>query len=113
MIPTLAHCLQRFLGYYLPINRGLAVNTILAYRDTLKLLLCYAADRLKKPVDKLIVEDLDEPLVLAFLDHLEKERGCTPRTRNIRLAAIRTFFGFTGREEPTLLAQAQACARSR
>jgi integrase/recombinase XerD len=107
MIPTLAHWLQRFLGYYLPIHRGLTINTILAYRDTLKLLLCYAADWLKKPVDKLTVEDLDEKLILRFLDHLEKERGCTARTRNVRLAAIRAFFGFTGREEPTLLAQAQ------
>lgn len=108
MTLTLAHCLQRFLGHYLPIHRGLARNTVLAYRDTLKLLLCYAADRLKKPVDKLTVADLDESLVLTFLDHLEKERRCTTRTRNMRLAAIRTFFGFTGREEPTLLAQAQS-----
>jgi len=47
MTPTLAHWLQRFLGYYLPVHRGLTVNTVFAYRDTLKLLLCYAADRLK------------------------------------------------------------------
>ncbi len=108
MTPTLAHWLQRFLGYYLPVHRGLTVNTILAYRDTLKLLLCYAADRLKKPVDKLTIGDLDEPLVLSFLDHLEKDRACTARTRNVRLAAIRAFFGFAGREEPTLLVQAQS-----
>lgn len=106
MNSTLAHLLQRFLGHYLPIHRGLASNTVLAYRDTLKLLLCYAADRLKKPVDKLLVTNLDEPLVLDFLEHLEKERGCTPRTRNVRLAAIRTFFVFTAREEPVLLVQA-------
>jgi site-specific recombinase XerD len=107
MTPTLAHLLQRFLGHHLPIHRGLAVNTVLAYRDTLKLLLCYAADRLKKPVDKLLVEDLDELLVLAFLEHLEKQRNCSARTRNVRLAAIRTFFGFAAREEPALLVQAQ------
>lgn len=107
MTPTLAHLLQRFLGHHLPIHRGLAVNTVLAYRDALKLLLCYAADRLRKPVDKLFVEDLNEPLVLTFLEHLEKDRNCTSRTRNLRLAAIRTFFGFAAREEPTLLAQSQ------
>jgi len=107
MTPTLAHLLQRFLGHHLPIHRGLAANTVLAYRDTLKLLLCYAADRLRKPVDKLLVPDLDEPLVLTFLEHLETKRGCTPRTRNLRLAAIRTFFGFIAREEPALLVQAQ------
>lgn len=107
MTPTLAHLLQRFLVHYLPVHRGLAVNTVLAYRDTLKLLLCYTADRIKKPVDKLLVEDLDEPLVLTFLEHLEKERGCTPRTRNVRLAAIRAFFGFAAREEPALVVQSQ------
>jgi site-specific recombinase XerD len=107
MTPTLAHLLQRFLGHHLPIHKGLAANTVLAYRDTLKLLLCYAADRLRKSVDRLLVEDLDEPLVLAFLEHLEKERDCCVRTRNVRLAAIRTFFGFAAREEPGLLVQAQ------
>lgn len=107
MTPTLAHLLQRFLGHHLPIHRGLAANTVLAYRDTLKLLLCYAADRLRKPVDKLLIADLDEPLVLAFLEHREKERDCSSRTRNVRLAAIRTFFGFATREEPALLVQAQ------
>jgi site-specific recombinase XerD len=107
MTPTLAHLLQRFLGHHLPIHRGLAANTVLAYRDTLKLLLCYAADRLRKPVDKLLVEDLKEPLVLAFLEYLEKQRDCSARTRNVRLAAIRTFFGFAAREEPALLVQAQ------
>ena len=107
MTPTLPRLLQRFFSHYLPVQKGLATNTVLAYRDAMKLLLCYAADRLKKGVDKLIVEDLDEPLVLAFLDHLEQARGCTPRTRNGRLAAIRAFFAFTAREEPALLIQAQ------
>lgn len=107
MTSTLAHFLQRFLGHYLPIQRGLAANTVLAYRDTLKLLLCYAADRLKKPIDTLCIADLDEPLVLTFLEHLEGPRGCTPRTRNMRLAAIRAFFGFAAREEPALLLQSQ------
>jgi site-specific recombinase XerD len=85
----------------------LATNTIFAYRDALRLLLCYAANRLKKPIDKLLIEDLDEPLVLAFLDHLETERRCTSRTRNVRLAAIRAFFDFTAHADPVLLAQAQ------
>jgi len=105
MTLTLAHLLQRFFGHYLPVQKGLATNTVLAYRDAIKLLLCYAADLLKKHVDKLSIEDLNEPLVLSFLDHLEKKRGCTPRSRNARLAAIRAFFGFAAREEPALLAQ--------
>jgi len=107
MITPLARLLQRFFAFHLPIHRGLATNTIFAYRDALRLLLCYAANRLKKPVDKLLIEDIDEPLVLAFLDYLEKERKCTSRTRNVRLAAIRAFFSFTAREDPVLVAQSQ------
>jgi site-specific recombinase XerD len=108
MSPVLANSIKRFFSHYLPVQRGLAANTILAYRDALKLLLCYAADRRKKSVEALSVEDLDEPLVLAFLDHLETVRGCCPKTRNARLAAIRTFFGFLAREEPSLLLHCQA-----
>ncbi len=102
-----ANFMKRFFGHYLPIQKGLATNTILAYRDTIKLLLCYAADTLNKSADELCVEEINESLVLAFLDHLENTRGCTPRTRNARLAAIRVLFGFIAREEPALLLQCQ------
>jgi len=102
-----ANFMKRFFGHYLPIQKGLATNTILAYRDTIKLLLCYAADTLNKNADELSVEEIDESLVLAFLDHLENTRGCTPRTRNARLAAIRVLFSFIAREEPALLHQCQ------
>jgi integrase/recombinase XerD len=108
MSTCLPKSIQRFFSHYLPVEKGLAVNTVLAYRDALKLLLCYAADKRKKSVDELNVEDLDEPLVLAFLDDLEATRGCTPRTRNARLAAIRAFFAFLAREAPSLLPQCQA-----
>ena len=108
MNTPLANPVKRFFSDYLPVQKGLAANTIAAYRDTLKLVLCYAADRRKKAVEELTVEDLDEPLVLAFLDHLETDRGCTARTRNARLAAIRAFFGFLARENPLLLPQCQA-----
>jgi len=70
-----------------------------------KLLLCFASDRLHRHVDKLTVEDLDETLVLAFLDALEQERGCSPQTRNARLAALRTLFDFIARRSPELLLQ--------
>ena len=108
MNTPLAKPVKRFFSDYLPVQKGLAANTIAAYRDTLKLVLCYAADRRKKAVEELTVEDLDEPLVLAFLDHLETDRGCGARTRNARLAAIRAFFGFLARENPLLLPQCQA-----
>ncbi len=60
--------MKRFFAHYLPIQKGLAVNTVLAYRDTIKLLLCYAADTLNKSADELYVEEIDESLVLALLD---------------------------------------------
>jgi len=107
MNPMLAHYLKRFFSHYLPVQKGLVANTILAYRDAIKLLLCYAADTVKKSVDDLCVEDIDESLVLAFLDHLETVRGCCSATRNARLAAIRSFFGFLAREEPSLLVHCQ------
>jgi len=107
MTQTLAIFIKRFFSHYLPVQKGLAVNTIMAYRDAIKLLLCYAADTMKRSVEELCVEDIDESLVLGFLDHLENTRGCTPRTRNARLAAIRALFGFIAREEPALLLHCQ------
>jgi integrase/recombinase XerD len=107
MTPLLANFIKRFFSHYLPVQKGLAANTMLAYRDAIKLLLCYSADTLKKNVEQLSVQDIDESLVLDFLDHLENTRACSPRTRNARLAAIRALFGFMAREEPTLLLHAQ------
>ncbi|MFH1293778.1 MAG: tyrosine-type recombinase/integrase [Pseudomonadota bacterium] len=107
MTHLLAKFIKRFLSHYMPVQKGLAANTILAYRDTIKLLICYAADRLNKSVEDLYVEEIDESFVLDYLDHLEKIRGCTPRTRNARLAAIRALFGFIAREEPSLLLHCQ------
>ncbi len=79
----------------------------MAYRDAIKLLLGYASDTLKKNVEELGVEDIDASLVLDFLDHVENTRGCSPRTRNARLAAIRALFGFIARQEPSLLLHSQ------
>ena len=108
MTHLLAKFIKRFLSHYLPLQKGLAANTILAYRDSIKLLICYTADRLNKSVEDLCVEQIDQSLVLDYLDYLEKSRGCTTRTRNARLAAIRTLFGFIAREEPSLLLHCQS-----
>jgi len=107
MTHSIAKFIKRFFSHYLPVQKGLAPNTILAYRDAVKLLLCYASDTLNKNVEELCVEDIDQSIVLDFLDHLENTRGCTARTRNARLAAIRAFFGFIAREEPSLLLHSQ------
>lgn len=106
----LATFMKQFFSHYLPVQKGFSVNTIKAYRDTVRLLLCYAADTLGKPADVLDVEDIAETTVLGFLDHLEQERGCSPRTRNQRLAALHSVFAFIGRKEPALLAE---CRRVR
>jgi site-specific recombinase XerD len=107
MTHIIAKFIKRFFSQYLPVQKGLAANTILAYRDAIKLLLCYASDTLHKNIEELCVEDIDESLVLHFLDHLENTRDCTARTRNARLASIRVFFGFIAREEPVLLLHCQ------
>jgi len=107
MTHTIAKFIKRFFSHYLPVQKGLAPNTILAYRDAVKLVLCYASDTLNKNVEELCVEDINESLVLQFLDHLENTRGCSARTRNARLAAIRALFSFIAREEPSLLLHCQ------
>ncbi|MFI5176583.1 MAG: tyrosine-type recombinase/integrase [Terriglobia bacterium] len=104
---SVARFIQPFFSHYLPEQRGLSPHSILAYRDAIKLLLGYAADTLKKKVDALEVEDFDASRVLAFLDSLESQRGSRPATRNARLAALRSFFGYVAREEPSLIPQAQ------
>lgn len=75
-------------------QRNVSKCTVASYRDTFKLLLPFVADRLhRKPTD-LVLSDLDAPVVLAFLEHLESERGNCIRTRNARLAAVRSFMHF-------------------
>lgn len=108
MTHILAIFIKRFFSHYLPVQKGLSANTILAYRDAIKLLLCYSADMLNKNVEQLCVEDIKGSLALDFLDHVENTRGCSAKTRNARLAAIRALFGFIAREEPSLLLHCQS-----
>lgn len=107
MTHSLANFMKRFFSHYLPVQKGLSANTLAAYRDAIKLLLCYAADTLPKPLDKLAVEDMAEKVVLGFLDYVQEVRSCSARTRNARLAAIHSLFAFIAREQPELLAQCQ------
>ena len=105
---SIALVIQRFFHEYIPVIRGLSVETALAYRDAMKLLLCFAAERLRCSVDRLTIEDLNPDLVVAFLNHIEQDRGCCVRTRNARFAAICTFFDYVGRQLPALLPQCHA-----
>ena len=88
---ALAPTLQAFFTDRLVGQRQASPHTIAAYRDTLRLLLRFAAERRGIEPSKLTVDDLDADLVGAFLDHLEQERGNSVRTRNSRLAAIRSL----------------------
>ena len=107
MTHPLANFMKRFFSHYLPVQKGLSANSIAAYRDAIKLLLCYAADIAGTPLDKLAVEDMTEKVVLGFLDYVQEVRRCSARTRNARLAAIHSLFAYITREEPELLAQCQ------
>jgi len=92
--------LRRFLTEYIFSERNLSRNTRASYRDTFKLLLPFASRTVRRPVDRLAVRDLTSRLVLKFLAHLEEDRGCSVRTRNRRLAAIRAFARFVGSRDP-------------
>jgi site-specific recombinase XerD len=98
MLPALV---QSFFTVALP-QRGVSPLTILSYRDAMKLLLRFVAERERRPVVRLEVADLGTDAVRDFLDHLEKKRGNEIATRNNRLAAIRSFFTFVAGEEPSL-----------
>lgn len=97
---TLAPTLQAFFTDRLIGQRGASPHTIAAYRDTFRLLLTFGAERTGKNPSQLDIADLDAPLVAAFLDHLERQRGNSPRTRNNRLAAIRSLFAWAALRHP-------------
>jgi integrase/recombinase XerD len=96
----LAAVLEAFFTVRLQRQRQVSPNTIAAYRDTFRLLLRFAQQRLRKAPSALLLAEVDAPLISAFLDDLEKVRGNGVRTRNARLAAIHSFFRFVALEEP-------------
>jgi integrase/recombinase XerD len=98
--------LRRYFCEYLINQRRLSPRTIAAYRDTFRLLLAFFERRRRKP-ENLRVRDLDADCVLAFLDDLERTRRNCARTRNARLAAIRSFMRFAVASDPPLLPIAQ------
>jgi integrase/recombinase XerD len=108
MTPTdFARHLTDFLGRYLPAQRNLSSHTVRSYRDAFLLLLRYLRDERGKPAEKVCLDDVVAPLVLDWLEYLEKARGCSTRTRNQRLAAIHSFFRYLQVEEPGRILQAQ------
>jgi site-specific recombinase XerD len=98
--PNLPALLEAFFSDRLVRQRRASPNTVEGYRDTFRLLLYFVRDRLKREPSMLSLEDLEAPLIGAFLEHLEKDRGNTPRSRNVRLAAIHSFFRYAALEQP-------------
>jgi site-specific recombinase XerD len=105
--PSLAVLLENFFTQRLRRQREASPHTIGSYRDTFRLLLQFAQKRLGKPPSRLALEEVDAPLVAAFLDEMEKSRGLSPRSRNLRLTAIRSFFSYAAYEAPAQSAQIQ------
>jgi site-specific recombinase XerD len=91
---ALAPYLSAFLLEHLPRERNASPHTSEAYAHSFKLLVCFAAARLNVKPSQVQVEQLDVPLILAFLQYIENERANSVRTRNARLAAIHSFFRF-------------------
>jgi integrase/recombinase XerD len=96
----LAPTMEAFFTDRLIRERNSSPNTIAAYRDTMRLLLTFASEQLKVEPSRLEIGDLNAPLIGRFLDHLEQERGCSPRTRNQRLTSIRGLYRYAARRHP-------------
>ena len=97
---NLAPTLQAFFTDRLVRQRQASAHTIAAYRDTYKLLLTFATQRTGTQPSRLQIADLDADLISAFLDHLEQDRGNSVRTRNARLAAVHSLFGYAALSHP-------------
>ena len=98
---TLPALIQRFFTDRLCVQMEASRHTVASYRDTFRLLLRFASTRHGKPPAKLTVEDVDADLVADFLVHGETMRGNTARSRNTRLAAVRSFFRYVALADPT------------
>jgi site-specific recombinase XerD len=104
---SVATLVQDFFSQRLLTQRNASPQTIASYRDTFRLLLVFAQHHAKKEPSSLSHDDLDAPLILAFLDHLEHTRHNSIRSRNARLAAIRSFMHYVALREPTALPHVQ------
>jgi site-specific recombinase XerD len=101
--PSFSTLLQRFFVEHLGRHRAVSPCTIAAYRDTFRLLLSFAEAKIGKAPIALALVDVDTRLILSFLDHLEKERRNSVRSRNARLAALRSFLKYAAHHDLTAL----------
>lgn len=113
---TLASTLQTFFTSYLAGQKAASPHTISAYRDTWRLLLQYVHQDKRLSPDRVDFADLDAATIIAFLKHLEDDRGNSPATRNARLAAIHAVFGYAAYDQiqhADLIARVMAIAPKR
>lgn len=110
MTPTLGQIVHSFFEDHLKVQRGLRPGSIRSYRDAVRILLSYVSREARRPITRLALEDLSFERLLAFLKHLEEVRGNHIRTRNQRLAALRTFFDYLGGRVPEMLDTCQRIA---
>ena len=99
-----------YLRVPLPVEREASQHTCDPYSYAFQLLLTYASKKLSVPPSALQMEQIDAPLVLEFLEYLQRERGNTPRTRNARLTAIKSFMHFIEHRIPGALEQVNMCS---
>ena len=104
---ALAPTLQAFFTDRLALQRQASGHTIAAYRDAVKMLIVFAARQAGKAPSRLDIADLDAPMIGAFLNHLENDRGNSVRTRNARLAAIHSLFQYAALRHPEHAADIQ------
>lgn len=108
MKPTdFSYYLTRFLTKYLPSEAGASKNTIASYRDTFILFLRFLNDEKNIPADNLTLNMVTKNIVVEYLDWMEEMRKCSTATRNVRLAAIHSFFKYLQYENPDNLLEWQ------
>lgn len=108
---SLASLLHGFFHEWMAQQRNLSRHTVCSYRDTWKLFLQFVSVSKRRGISELSLADLHAGEVLAFLDHLEKDRKVSIGTRNCRLAAVHSFFAFVAHREPLAIAQCAEIAR--
>ncbi|MEW6405449.1 MAG: tyrosine-type recombinase/integrase [Chloroflexota bacterium] len=106
MTPIAPH-ISAFLQQRLPMERGASENTCDSYSYAFQLLFIYASGRFKIEPSALLFEQMDAPLVVDFLNHLETDRGNSPVSRNLRLAAVKSFMRYMQYRLPAALEQIQ------
>src|SRR5271154_2109392 len=100
MNTPLAPSLEAFFTHHLLCQHRVSANTVASYRDTFRLLLTFAQQSTGTKPARLELTQLDAPTIGAFLEHLETNRGNSARTRNLRLAAVHSFFNYCALRHP-------------